>query len=110
MVIETTTIASSVQRLFPNHDLDEVMVKLLLERAQKNLIKYRFMVQQFQAKYGQDFDTWRQTVLTTEPGFEVEQDYFDWEMAVTAIADMEEEIELLRHLQQETSAPKRPPA
>jgi hypothetical protein len=34
--------------------------------------------------------------LITEPPFEMEQDYFDWELAVTGIADMEEEIERLR--------------
>ena len=50
------------------------------------------------AKYGEDFETWRQTVLDSEPPFEAEQDYFDWEMAVTGIADMQEEIEQLRRL------------
>ena len=39
-----------------------------------------------------------QMVLHSEPTFEVEQDYFDWEMAVTGIADMEKEIRRLRSL------------
>ena len=47
------------------------------------------MARQFKAKYGQDFETFRHKVLRSEPTFEVEQDYFDWEMAVTGIADME---------------------
>jgi hypothetical protein len=34
--------------------------------------------------------------MESKPGFELEQDYFDWEMAVTGIADMVEEIEQLR--------------
>jgi hypothetical protein len=44
------------------------------------------------------FETFRQTVLRSEPSFEVEQDYFDWELAVTGIADIEEEIDRLRSL------------
>ena len=92
----TTSLEASARRLFPNMSLDEVLAALLLERAQKNLIKYQTMVRRFEAKYGQDFETFRETVLGSEPTFEVEQDYFDWELAVTGIADMKEEIERLK--------------
>ncbi len=53
---------------------------------------------QFEAKYKQGFETFRQTILSAEPPFEVEQDYFDWELAVTGAADMEEEINRLKNL------------
>jgi translation initiation factor 2 alpha subunit (eIF-2alpha) len=102
MGIDSATLELSAQRLFPNQDLDQVLVELLLERAQKNLVKYRTMARQFKAKYGQDFETFRQTVLDSEPTFEVEQDYFDWEMATTGIVDMQEEIEQLQHLKRQS--------
>ena len=70
----------------------KALAELLLERAQKNLIRYKAMARKFEAKYGQDFYSFRQKVLITEPPFEMEQDYFDWELAVTGIADMEEGI------------------
>jgi len=92
----TSIVKASARRLFPDLSLDQVLAELLLERAQKNLIRYKAMARQFEAKYGQDFQSFRQKVLTTEPPFEMEQDYFDWELAVTGIADMEEEIERLR--------------
>ena len=98
MSIDSVALRLSAQRLFPDLELDEVLVELLLERAQKNLVKYRTMARQFTAKYGEDFETWRQTVLDSDPPFEAEQDYFDWEMAVTGIADMLEEIEQLQRL------------
>jgi len=94
----TSLVEASARRLFPDLTLEEVWVELLLERAQKNLIKYKAMARQFEAKYGQDFGAFRQQVLSSEPPFEVEQDYFDWELAVTGIGDMEEEIERLRAL------------
>ena len=67
-----------------------------LERAQRNQIKYQVTARQFEAKYGQPFEAFRQRVLTSEPAFQVEQDYFDWELAVTGIADMQAEIQRLR--------------
>jgi hypothetical protein len=81
--------------------LDQILAELLLERAQKNLIRYKATVRQFEARYGQNFETFRQKVLNSEPPFEIEQDYFDWELAVTGIADMEEELERLRSVEQQ---------
>ena len=96
-VSTATTVKVSARRLFPDLSLDQVLAKLLLEQAQKNLIKYRTMARQFKTKYGQDFETFHHKVLHSEPTFEVEQDYFDWEMAVTGITDMEEEIRRLKN-------------
>ena len=97
-VSAAATIEASARRLFPNQSLDQILAELLLERAQKNLIKYNSMARQFEAKYKQDFDAFRKVVLNSEPSAEVEQDYFDWELATTGIADMEEEIERLKNL------------
>lgn len=94
----TAALRASAQRLFPNLDWNQVLAQLLLERAQRNLIKYRTMTRGYEAKYGQDFQSFRQTILTTQPTFAAEQDYFDWEMAVTGVMDMEEEIKRLRNL------------
>ena len=101
MSIDSLALEQSVQRLFPNQALDQVLAELLLERAKKNLVKYRTLDRQFQAKYGEEFETWRKTVLDSKPPFQTEQDYFDWEMAVTGIADMQEEIKKLQCLQQQ---------
>jgi hypothetical protein len=98
MSIDSATLQVSVQRLFPDLDSEEALAELLLERARKNLIKYRTMARQFEAKYNQDFVTFRQTILDSEPPFENEQDYFDWEMSITGIEDMEEDVERLQHL------------
>jgi len=99
MAINTITILeTSVRHLFPDRSLEQVLGELLLERAQKNLIKYQVMVRQFAAKYGQGFETFRQHVLNEEPEFEVEQDYFDWELAITGIVNMEEEIARLKEV------------
>jgi hypothetical protein len=93
-----TAIEISVRHLFPNLSLDQVLAELLLERAQKNLIKYQTMSRQFKAKYKQDFAAFRQTILSSVPPFEMEQDYFDWELAITGADDMRKEIKRLENL------------
>jgi len=98
MSIDPAALRRSVQRLFPELDPEEVLAELLPERASKNLVKYRTMVRDFEAKYNTDFETFRQRILDSEPTFEVEHDYFDWEMAVTGIDDMQEEIVRLQGL------------
>ncbi len=94
----TPTLETSVQQLFPDLSVDQVLTELLFERAQKNLIKYRALNRKFSAKYGQPFEKFREEILNSEPKFEREQDYFDWELAVTGMTDMESEIERLGEL------------
>lgn len=97
MTIHTTRmIQASMKRLFPNASVDQALVELLLVRAQKNLVKYRSTARQFESRYGQSFDQFRAAVLRDPSAAQMEQDYFDWELAVTAMADTEEEIAQLR--------------
>ena len=103
MLSETTTeamdiVKASAQRLFPNQSLEQVLVELLLERARKNLIHYRALARGFEQKYQQAFASFRKQILDSDPPWEEEQDYFDWEMAVTGITDMEAEIQQLQTL------------
>jgi len=44
MSIDSLTLEQSVQRLFPNQGLDQVLVELLLERAQKNLVTHHSLI------------------------------------------------------------------
>lgn len=91
-------IESSAKRLFPNLQPEQAIVELLLERAQKNLIKYQSAAREFETKYGQDFETFRKKILSSKPDAATEQDYFDWELAVTGIADMQDEIKRLEEI------------
>ena len=92
------TIKSSARRLFPNLPPEQAIVELLLERAQKNLIRYQTMAREFKKKYAKDFVSFRKEILASKADSISEQDYFDWELAVTGIADMQEEIKRLKAL------------
>jgi len=91
-------VADSAKRLFPGLSKDEALASLLLERAQRNLIKYQAQARQFEAKYQQPFEIFRQSIVNGEPDLDEEQDYFDWELAVTGAEDMKLEIDRLSGL------------
>lgn len=44
------------------------------------------------------FDSFRKKMLASKLDSKSEQDYFDWELAVTAIEDMQSEIKKLKSL------------
>lgn len=92
------TVEASARRLFPNLSLDQAMAELLLERAQKNFLKFHTAIRHFETKYPQGFEALRTTVSSREISSEAEQDYFDWELAVTGTSDMQEEIKRLKQL------------
>ncbi|MBI5567784.1 MAG: hypothetical protein HY870_22985 [Chloroflexi bacterium] len=76
------------------------MAELLLERAQKNLIKYQTALRHFEAKYPQGFASLRDSVTAEKSSAGQEQDYFDWELAVSGVDDMTDEIERLKRVSQ----------
>ncbi|HEY1408050.1 MAG TPA: hypothetical protein VF434_03865 [Promineifilum sp.] len=91
-------VADSAKRLFPGLSKDEALASLLLERAQRNLIKSQAQARDYATKYGQTFEQFRRMILEGEPGSEQERDYFDWELAVTSAEDMAVEITRLSEL------------
>ncbi len=93
-----TIVTDSAKRLFPGLSKNEALASLLLERAQRNLIKYQSQARQYETRYGQSFDEFRRQVVDGEPDPDQEQDYFDWELAVTGAEDMAGEIDRLSEL------------
>jgi hypothetical protein len=54
--------------------------------------KYLFMVRNFEKKYGMKFKEFEQKNKKKKMDYETEKDYFDWDMALTALEDIKEEI------------------
>lgn len=91
-------LADSTKRLFPGLSKDEALASLLLERAQRNLIKYQSQARHYEVKYDRSFEEFRRSIVDGEPIEEEEQDYFDWELAVTGIEDMKAELDRLNEI------------
>ncbi len=54
--------------------------------------KYLFMLRNFEKKYGMKFKEFEQKNKNRKMDYETEKDYFDWDMALTAIEDIREEL------------------
>ena len=93
-------LESSLERLEPTGDYNQSLTKVLLAHARRNLAKYDLMIKNFEKKYGMSFAEFLDSDQMKEPAFEVEQDFFDWDKAVTGLEDMRQEIQLLEVLRQ----------
>ena len=95
MELKESALARSIEKLMPGQTHDEALGHLLLTEARRKLVKYRTANQHFERKYHVSFEKFRQMILDSQPSDEHEQDYFDWELAVTGIEEMEAEIRYL---------------
>ncbi|RMF35064.1 MAG: hypothetical protein D6759_05125 [Chloroflexi bacterium] len=94
-VLDRAHLEAMLVRLVPGQTPEKALARLLLEEAQRRLIRYRKMDRDFRQKYQVPFETFRERMLEMALSFEEEQDYFDWEMAVTGIEEMLKAIEEL---------------
>ncbi|MEW6667544.1 MAG: hypothetical protein AB1512_20245 [Thermodesulfobacteriota bacterium] len=85
-------LLESLSHLEPADDADESLRKLLMAKARSDLLKYEVISRGFQKKYNLDFDAFRTSDLMKEPPPEVEQDYFDWELAVTRMDEVRNQL------------------
>ena len=53
------------------------------------------MIKYFERKYNIDFETFEKNRVTKEMPYEIERDYFEWDMAITLIEDLKEELSQL---------------
>ncbi|MEW6665754.1 MAG: hypothetical protein AB1512_11115 [Thermodesulfobacteriota bacterium] len=85
-------LLESLTHLEPADDVDESLRKLLMAKARSDLLKYEVMCRAFEKKYKMDFDAFRTSDFMKEPPSEVEQDYFDWELAVTRMGEVKSQL------------------
>jgi hypothetical protein len=94
-VMIESELADRVKRLTAKQEIDEGIKDLLIEKARREILKCDLVIKGFERKYDMDFNQFKGSKLMSEPRFDAEQDYFDWEMAVTVIEDTREELERL---------------
>jgi hypothetical protein len=91
----TKDLLDSLSRLEPANDVDESLRRLLMRKARNDLLKYEVISRGFQKKYKMDFESFRKSDLMKEPPSEVEQDYFDWELAITRMDEVKSQLDRL---------------
>ncbi|MEK9148784.1 MAG: hypothetical protein AAB267_01915 [Candidatus Desantisbacteria bacterium] len=91
-------LVTGVAQLDPSGDLNKGIAKLLLIKERRDLTKYELMCRNFKRKYECDFAIFKKRATEKELGHKEEQDFFDWDMAITGIVDIKEKIDSLEGL------------
>ncbi len=81
-------------QLVPATDVDFSMRQILISEIRRRMNRYELMDRRFRCKYGMSFEEFRDQRVVEKQGynFEVESDYCDWEMAVTGLATLREQL------------------
>ena len=80
-----------IDHLEPEGDLDSKLERLMESEIQRRLARYELVDKQLARKYGRTFDDFRNERVIEQKGysFEVESDFWDWEMAKDGIATVQ---------------------
>lgn len=54
--------------------------------------KYSFMLKSFEKKYGMKFKDFEKKIKNKAIDYETEKDYLDWDMAITVLEDVKDEL------------------
>lgn len=73
-------------------DIVDAIKELINRELIRKKNKYMFMVRNFEKKYNMKFEDFEKVYKEKKMNYEVEKDYLDWDMAVTVLEDIEEEI------------------
>ena len=81
-------------QLAPATNVDLSMRQILTSEIRRRMNRYELIDRRFRHKYGMSFEEFRNKRIVKEQGysFEVESDYCDWEMAVTGLAALREQL------------------
>ncbi|HIC90706.1 MAG TPA: hypothetical protein EYP21_01310 [Syntrophaceae bacterium] len=80
----------------PSLSPEKGIAKLVERELIKRISKYTWMIQNFKKKYGCSFEEFEAKIQQAKPDFANEQDYYDWDMAITAIEDLEKEYRKIK--------------
>jgi len=89
-------LSEKLQKELINITKKQNTIDAIKELIKNELIRkrniYIFMNSNFEKKYKMKFDDFEKTYKDKEMDYETEKDYFDWDMAVTVLEDIEEEL------------------
>jgi len=85
--------------LEPEGDTDTKITKVVEETLVRRLHHYQYVDRRLQQKYGMTFVQFRDSGVVQQKGhaFEVESDFWEWELAQDGIRTLERQLSELRH-------------
>jgi len=80
--------------------IEQKLRDLLVREIKGRILKYEIMIKTFESKYHMSFQDFDQKDMIEKLGhtWDVERDYFDWEMATTELTHLKEILKRLTHI------------
>jgi hypothetical protein len=85
-------VKDDIVALTKRDNVVEGIIDLVKQEFIRKKTKYLFMVKNFEKKYGMTFRKFEKKNKNRKIDYETEKDYFDWDMALTALDDIEDEF------------------
>lgn len=87
---------------------EEGTIHLVINELRRRLAEYRLMDKMFRERYKMDFDEFKGKRIVEESGhsLQVEEDYFDWELAIDRIKTISANLISLRSIHKNEYAQK----
>jgi Ribonuclease G/E len=84
-------------------DINRKLEHLIERELIRRLIRYQLTNRLFKEKYGMSFDEFKKNKIVQKKNysFEVESDFWDWEMALDGIETIERKLKVLKEPQDE---------
>ena len=98
-----------IDNLEPDGDLNAKIERLVENELLRRLIRYELLDKQMSQKYGMGFQEFKENRIVEKKGysFEVESDFWDWEMALDGIEEIQSMMETLKRTNGAGSASRR---
>ena len=92
MAVVSKRIERLIRILEPEGDIEDKIERLVINELIRRLNRYKLITKHFERKYGMTFDEFKKRKVVKERGysFEVESDFWDWEMALDGIETIQE--------------------
>jgi hypothetical protein len=100
MEVLSEQIVHLIAQLEPEHDANIALERLLENEMIRRLNRYQLTDRTLHCKYGMSFPEFKARRMVKEHGysFEVESDFWDWEMALDGIETLEAMLTDLREI------------
>jgi len=94
MTIVAARTLEVARQLAPTPSADSSIREILSNEIRRRMNRYELLNRRFATKYGMTFEVFRDQKIVERQGysFEVESDYCDWEMAVTGLVALKEQL------------------
>lgn len=93
---EVIKVNENVKSILMKHSqketLEESLNEILKNEIQRKIKKHMLMITHFENKYKMDFETFEENRVSKEMSYEIERDYFEWDMALTMVEDLKGEL------------------